>query len=140
MGRADLIAVLGEMSKMQQVVQEKIVTLSRTLIQEGQTELSFLEAYQKVQKVELPRDPLEKYGITERDLEHILFDYEEDTEVMMARVQLLSPGRDVDDPATVKSITIGMIIQVHQLMEVELQTVIDEYKQVPLEERCKFTK
>eukprot|EP00746_Dinoflagellata_sp_MGD_P109896 gnl/MRDRNA2_/MRDRNA2_47123_c0_seq1.p1 gnl/MRDRNA2_/MRDRNA2_47123_c0~~gnl/MRDRNA2_/MRDRNA2_47123_c0_seq1.p1 ORF type:complete len:197 (+),score=30.45 gnl/MRDRNA2_/MRDRNA2_47123_c0_seq1:55-591(+) len=117
LSRKDLLAALGEISKVQQVVQEKIMLLSQRLIIDGKTELSFCEAFEKIQTLELPRDPLEKYGITDAELQHILVDYEEDSEVMMARMQLLNPGRDVGDPAAVQRITINKIIQVHQLMD-----------------------
>merc|ERR1712217_181109 len=101
--------------------------------------MTFLEAYEKVLSLKLPKHLLEDDGINDASLQNLLIEYEEDEEVIGCAQQLLQPA-GTGDPLRAEDITLERIIEIHRCMEREMRKVIDEFYTLPEKRRRKFTK
>lgn len=129
--RDQVLTMLAEASEVQTIAQEKISSLARKVATDSQPNLSFLEAHQKVLVLDLPKDPMEAHGLSEADLPQLFADYEDDEAVMIAAGQLLSPSFSRSDPDAAAKITLDRIIEIHQLMETRMKSVLEEFEQLP---------
>merc|ERR1719507_1085409 len=82
--------------------------------------MSFVDGHKKIQELDLPKEPLEGYGLTESSFQKLLQSYEEDEEVMGAAQRLLHPAGK-GDPARAASINMEKIIEIHKFMVSEMQ-------------------
>merc|ERR1712176_694728 len=70
------LSVLQEAADVQSTVQQRICEATHQLVADGYTSMSFLEAHEKVLQLNLPRDTLDKYGISEEDCQRTIEDYQ----------------------------------------------------------------
>lgn len=130
LSREKLLELLPEIARVQSVVQQEICALARRSATSKET-LSFVEGHKRLSELDLPRDPLEDYGI---DAFQLLAGYEDDEEVMNCAQDVLQPsGRGY--PERAKSITIDKVVEVHKCMLRELTRVANEFKELPAEQR-----
>lgn len=100
--------------------------------------LSFVDGHKKIQDLGLPREPLESVGLSESTFQQLLQQYEEDEEVMACAQKLLHPvGKG--DVERARRITMDKILEIHQFMVAEMQKVLQEFLQLPMESRRSFT-
>lgn len=127
--RSQVLEMLSEACRVQGIAQEKISILAREVSagEEGQRSLTFLEAHKKVLTLDLPQDPMEARGISEADLPALFAEYENDSIVMNAAGQLLSPMSRGDLKAAQK-ISMEQLVEIHQLMESRMQSILDEFR------------
>mmetsp|Transcript_6234 Transcript_6234/g.14912 ORF Transcript_6234/g.14912 Transcript_6234/m.14912 type:complete len:504 (-) Transcript_6234:44-1555(-) len=141
--RQQILELLEQTAHVQGIVQQEISTLARTLVSEKpdrkkKKQMSFLDAYNKMLELKLPKDPLERHGLTEAGFQQLLHQYEEDAEVMESAQLLLHPtGKG--DPERAKELKVVKIIEIHQFMVTEMQKVIQEFRQIPSDVRRTFT-
>lgn len=127
--RDKVLKMLEDASWVQMTTQQKVSALARMIASTGENTLSFLEAQQKVVQLNLPKDPMEAYGMTEADLPQLFAEYEHDETVMMAAGQLLSPMRG--DTVAAEKISRATIVEIHLLMEARMKSVLAEFEQLP---------
>lgn len=143
--REEILSILEETVRVQGIVQQEVSVLARKLAKEKvdkkskkKKELSFIDGHKKILELNLPREPLEDYGLSEHAFQKILLQYEEDDEVMGSAQKLLHPvGKG--DPERARGITMDKIIEIHQFMVQEMQKVLKEFLQHPQEVRRSFT-
>lgn len=146
LSRDEVLEILAETVRVQGIVQLEVSALARKTAQELGGEgkkkkkrlLSFVDGHKKIMELGLPREPLDDYGLTESAFQKILCSYEEDEEVMNAASKLLHPASK-GDPERAQGITIDKIVEIHQFMVVEMQKVLQEFLQLPQEQRRTFT-
>eukprot|EP00928_Gymnodinium_smaydae_P008545 TRINITY_DN13106_c0_g1_i1.p1 TRINITY_DN13106_c0_g1~~TRINITY_DN13106_c0_g1_i1.p1 ORF type:complete len:537 (-),score=187.46 TRINITY_DN13106_c0_g1_i1:512-2122(-) len=143
--RDEILEILEETVKVQGIVQQEVSVLARKIAKERQAEkkksrksISFVDGHKKILELDLPKEPLESYGLSEAGFQKILISYEQDEGVMAAAQKLLHPvGKG--DPDRAKSITMDHIIEIHQFMVQEMQKVLQEFLQLTQEVRRSFT-
>lgn len=139
LSRTQVLAVFKQAVHAQQEMQQKISTLARSLLNDGQQKLSFLAAHQKVLELDLPADPMEALGLSEASLPHLLEEYETDEEVMAIAGHLLTCPMGRGDQESAQKLTIDKLVQIHRLMESKLQDVVAEFQQLPSEKQIAIT-
>lgn len=144
--REQILEILNETVRVQGIVQQEVSVLARKLAKEGQkdgkkkkkVQLSFTDGHSKIQALNLPKEPLEQYGLSENAFQKIVLQYEEDGEVMECAQKLLHPAGK-GDPERAKGITMDKIIEIHRFMVGEMQKVLTEFLELPQETRRSFT-
>mmetsp|Transcript_38104 Transcript_38104/g.89264 ORF Transcript_38104/g.89264 Transcript_38104/m.89264 type:complete len:496 (+) Transcript_38104:119-1606(+) len=142
--RQQILHLLTQTARVQGIIQQEISALARKLVngksdkKKKPKQLSFLDAYKKMLELNLPQDPLEEYGLTEASFQKLLSQYEDDAEVMQNAQLLLHPAGK-GDPARARELSLEKIIEIHQFMVMEMQKVINEFREVDREVRRTFT-
>mmetsp|Transcript_2078 Transcript_2078/g.4709 ORF Transcript_2078/g.4709 Transcript_2078/m.4709 type:complete len:521 (-) Transcript_2078:146-1708(-) len=144
LSRKQVLDILSETVRVQGIVQQEVSVLAKKLASKAEKKkkkppsLSFVEAHKKILELDLPREPLEDFGLSEASFHRILMEYENDDEVMESANKLLHPAGK-GDPQRAQSITMDKIIDIHQFMVVEMQKVLQEFLKLPQETRRTFT-
>lgn len=143
--RQQVLDLLKETTQVQAEIQQKISLLARKLAKEKgdkkkKKQFSFLEAHQRLVELGLPQEPLERHGIAEEDFQRQVtrFTTENDDEVLNYAEHMLRPAGK-GDRDKVESITKEKIIEIHKFMEKEMHQVLNQFKQLPQEQRRNFS-
>lgn len=144
LSRQQILDILAETVRVQTIVQQEVSVLARKLAKEKSEKkkkrqaLNFLDGHKKILELNLPREPLEDYGLTEAAFQKHLQTYQEDEEVMACADKLLHPnGKGNSKDAA--GITVDKVIEIHQFMVLEMQKVLQEFLSLPQEVRRSFT-
>jgi len=142
--REQILEILKETVRVQGIVQQEVSVLARKLAKEKgerkkkKEKLSFLDGHKKILELDLPREPLEDFALTESAFQRLLQDYERDDEVMHSAQRLLHPcGKG--DPQRAAGINMDKIIEIHRFMVGEMEKVLHEFLALPEESRRSFT-
>lgn len=141
--RQQVLDILTETARVQAIVQQEVSALARKLVKERSEKkkrkgLSFKDGHKKIVDLNLPREPLEDYGLDEADFQQHLHTYQDDEEVMECANKLLHPlGKGT--PSDAASITVERVIEIHQFMVQEMQKVLQEFLALPQDVRRSFT-
>mmetsp|Transcript_93107 Transcript_93107/g.290253 ORF Transcript_93107/g.290253 Transcript_93107/m.290253 type:complete len:256 (-) Transcript_93107:88-855(-) len=128
--KEEVLAILQEISSMQQVMKENMRALTKEM---AQKDLTFDEIYERTKKAQ-PSDPLEKRGLSAEDLDRVLQNNSNDQEVMMAVQKIMAPsepqGGEVALTARAKEVTVETIVDIHVFMLEELQKFVHDFADV----------
>jgi hypothetical protein len=132
-----------EMSKetVQQILQEIIESQKqmkvhmKALTKELHTQhLSVEETYQRVREVQ-QRDPLDEYGLSMMEFDQILDKFQSDPTVRDALAKIMgAPDPSNASSEKAQQITVEKIIEVHQFMLEEMETLVKLFQDMPKKE------
>lgn len=142
LSRDQILEVIDKTVAVQCKVHEQVSALVRgeEARQSGQKHerMPVLDAHKKILALSLPKEPLEALGLNDSEFQTMLLEYQEDEEVMVSARRLLHPI-DKGDHKRAQDLTMEKIIEIHELMVEEMQTIVNEFLELPEDARRSFT-
>ncbi|CAK9068852.1 unnamed protein product [Durusdinium trenchii] len=126
--KAEVLAIMADVTRVQQCVQEAVSLLGQTHLQSREKEpLSLMEAHELVRTQGLPKDPLKDYGLSTETFHELLGTYQDEPEVILRAQQMMHPpGRG--DRQRARQMTIEQIVQTHEAMGAVLRRMLEELR------------
>lgn len=126
MTKAECIELLKGIVKSQEETKIVMKKLTSDLINNP---LRLEQVYTKASQMQ-PEDPMEQWGVTVIDLDHLIEKYQHDPIVKDYILKIMnSPGiNDTTLSDDVRNITISQILAIHEYMLSELESVVREFK------------
>jgi len=120
--------ILEQIIKSQEQMKVHMKALTKELLTK---QMNFEQTYQRVREVQ-PKDPLEQYGLSMLQFDHILDKFQGDPAIREAIAKIMGapdPSNATSDK--IQSITVKKIIEVHTFMQEELSKLVDHVQGMP---------
>lgn len=89
--------------------------------------LTFAQVFERVKSLQ-PNDPMEQTGLTMTEFDELLEKYQEDPRVLDAIAKIMGPSEDDLANDDGKVISVKTLVEIHQYMLSELQSISSEIK------------
>lgn len=132
--KGEVLAVLADVTRVQQSVQEAVSTVGQAHLKEREKDkLSFLEAHELIRQLGLPKDPLKDYGLTTDSFHQLLGSFQDDFDVVQGVQRMMHPpGRG--DRSRARRMSVQQIVQSHEAMVLVIQKMLKELRQMTPQE------
>ncbi|CAD7928104.1 unnamed protein product [Amoebophrya sp. A25] len=124
----------------------EVARLGSRLVAEGKlpAQVTFQAAYNKIEELNLPRDPFEMFGQTEARFQEVLARFHTDEEICIKAERVMRTMQEpiFQDNVTKrkrKDLTLSQVLQVHETMIDTLKSTCKEFSQLPKKVRHQYT-